>query len=110
MIYTKSMEKLYTLPEIAEILKVSRKSVYRYIQSGKLKASKGTGQWRIHRADLDALQTRYMKKTTSKIKRLKPNEFLDAMKRVKAIDREMLALKLEREFLISQVKPNKLSK
>jgi excisionase family DNA binding protein len=49
------MEKLYTLPEIAEILKVSRKSVYRYIESGKLKASKGTGQWRIKQSNLDTL-------------------------------------------------------
>jgi excisionase family DNA binding protein len=49
------MEKLYTLPEIAEILKVSRKSVYRYIESGKLKASKATGQWRIKQSDLDKL-------------------------------------------------------
>ena len=48
------MEKLYTLPEVAEILKVSRKSVYRYIQSGKLKATK-VGQWRIKQSDLDKL-------------------------------------------------------
>ena len=49
------MDKLYTLPEVAEILKVCRKSVYRYIQSGKLKATKATGQWRIKKQDLDKL-------------------------------------------------------
>ena len=49
------MEKLYTLPEIAEILKVSRKSIYRYIKSGKLKATKATGQWRIKQNDLNKL-------------------------------------------------------
>ncbi len=46
------MEKLYTLPEIAEILKVNRKSVYRYIQGGKLKATKA-GQWRIKHGDVN---------------------------------------------------------
>lgn len=46
------MQKLYTLQEIAEILKVSEKSVYRYIKSGKLKASK-IGQWRIKEEDLN---------------------------------------------------------
>ena len=48
------MEKLYTLPEVAEILKVSRKTIYRYIKSGKLKATK-IGQWRIKQGDLDKL-------------------------------------------------------
>lgn len=48
------MEKLYTLPEVAKILKVSRKTIYRYINSGKLKAAK-IGQWRIKQNDLDKL-------------------------------------------------------
>jgi len=43
---------LYTLREIAKILKVSEKSVYRYIKSGKLKANK-IGQWRIKESDLN---------------------------------------------------------
>ena len=48
------MEKLYTLPEVAKILRVSRKSIYRYIESGKLKAIK-IGQWRIKESDLNKL-------------------------------------------------------
>lgn len=48
------MEQLYTLPEVAAMLKVSRKTVYRYIESGKLKATK-IGQWRIKKSDLDKL-------------------------------------------------------
>lgn len=46
------MQKLYTIQQIAEILQVSKKSVYRYIKSDKLKATK-IGQWRIKKEDLD---------------------------------------------------------
>ena len=48
------MQKLYTIQQVADILQVSKKSVYRYIQSGKLKATK-IGQWRIKKEDLDKL-------------------------------------------------------
>jgi len=46
------MDKLLTLKEVAKILRVSERSVNRYIESGKLKASK-IGQWRIKQSDLD---------------------------------------------------------
>lgn len=48
------MEKntFYTVNEIAEILKVHQRTVFRYIKSGKLKAVK-TGQWRIKKEDFD---------------------------------------------------------
>ncbi len=49
MLMTK--EKLLTLKEVAEILRVSERSVTRYIESGRLKASK-IGQWRISEKDL----------------------------------------------------------
>lgn len=45
-------EKLLTIEEVAKILRVSTRSVNRYIESGKLKASK-IGVWRIKRSDLD---------------------------------------------------------
>jgi len=48
------MQKLYTIQEVADILKVSKKSVYRYIKSGKLEATK-IGQWRIKEEDLNKL-------------------------------------------------------
>jgi len=45
--------KLLTIEEVAEILRVSTRSVTRYIESGRLKASK-IGVWRIKQSDLDA--------------------------------------------------------
>ncbi|MBI2123812.1 MAG: helix-turn-helix domain-containing protein [Candidatus Wildermuthbacteria bacterium] len=44
--------KLLTIEEAAEILRVSTRTVIRYIQSGKLKASK-IGVWRIKEMDLN---------------------------------------------------------
>jgi excisionase family DNA binding protein len=46
------MHKFYTPQEIAELLKVSKRTVYRYLHTGKLKASK-FGHWRISKEDLD---------------------------------------------------------
>lgn len=46
------MDKLLIIKEVAEILRVSERSVNRYIESGKLKASK-IGQWRISQKDLE---------------------------------------------------------
>ena len=48
------MEKLFTLKETAKILRVSERTILRYLKSGKLKASK-LGQWRIKQSDLDEL-------------------------------------------------------
>jgi len=55
--------KLLTIEEVAEILRVSTRSVTRYIESGKLKASK-IGHWRITQKDLDMflVQSSNMKK------------------------------------------------
>ena len=44
-------DKLLTIEEVAKILRVSTRSVTRYIESGKLKASK-IGVWRIKVLDL----------------------------------------------------------
>ena len=46
-------EKLLTIEEVAKILRVSGRSVTRYIESGKLTASK-IGVWRIKQSDLDS--------------------------------------------------------
>lgn len=46
------MEKLLTLKETAKILRVSERTIMRYLKSGKLKASK-LGQWRIKQSDLE---------------------------------------------------------
>ena len=44
--------KLLTLKETAKILRVSERTIMRYLKSGKLKASK-VGQWRIKESDLE---------------------------------------------------------
>jgi len=46
------MDKLLTLKETAKILRVSERTIMRYLKSGKLKASK-LGQWRISQKDID---------------------------------------------------------
>lgn len=45
-------EKLLTLKEAAERLRVSERSVFRYIHSKRLKATK-IGYWRIKENDLE---------------------------------------------------------
>lgn len=59
---TSNVDKLFTIEEVAKILRVSGRSVTRYIESGKLKASK-IGVWRIKESDLNAFL-----ETTSNIK------------------------------------------
>lgn len=46
-------DKLYNLQEVADILRVSERSVFRYIVSGQLKATK-IGYWRVSESDLRA--------------------------------------------------------
>lgn len=47
-----SEDKLLTIEEVAKILRVSERSINRYITSGKLRASK-IGWWRIKESDLN---------------------------------------------------------
>lgn len=44
-------DKLLTLQEVKKILRVSDRSMYRYIAEGKLKATK-IGYWKISEKDL----------------------------------------------------------
>jgi len=46
------MDKLLTLNETAKTLRVSERTIMRYLKAGKLKASK-VGQWRIKEGDLE---------------------------------------------------------
>jgi len=46
------IDKLLTIEEVAKILRVSTRTVNRYIESSRLKASK-IGQWRISQKDLE---------------------------------------------------------
>ncbi|MDD4641686.1 MAG: helix-turn-helix domain-containing protein [Bacteroidales bacterium] len=45
------IEKLLTIEEVADILRVSTRTIVRYIECGKLKASK-IGVWRIKESDV----------------------------------------------------------
>lgn len=56
----KQTDKLLTIEEVAEILRVSTRTVVRYIESGRLKASK-IGVWRIKQSDVDA----FLEKTSN---------------------------------------------
>ena len=48
------MEQLYTLDEVARILRVHRLTAQRYVINGELPASKIGRAWRIRGADLEA--------------------------------------------------------
>jgi len=58
---TNSEDKLLTVDEVAEILRVSYRSVVRYIEHGKIKASK-IGTWRIRHSDL----IKFLEQTSNK--------------------------------------------
>lgn len=57
----RNIEKLLTIEEVAEILRVSTRSITRYIESGRLSASK-IGVWRIKQSDLND----FLNKTSNK--------------------------------------------
>ncbi len=60
------MDKLLTLKETAQVLRVSERTIMRYLKSGKLKASK-VGQWRISQKDLEEFLNKYSNKKHAKI-------------------------------------------
>lgn len=47
-----SEEKFLTLQEVAKRLRVSERSVFRYIHNGRIEATK-VGYWRIKESDLE---------------------------------------------------------
>jgi len=57
---SKFKDKLLTVKEVANYLRVSERSVLRYIEAGRLKASK-VGWWRIKQSDLD----KFLKETSN---------------------------------------------
>lgn len=46
--------KVYTLEEIAELLHITRRTLYTYVKTGKLKAVKVGKYWRVTEKNLDA--------------------------------------------------------
>ena len=59
-----NMDKLLTIKEVAKILRVSERSVNRYIEAGRLRASR-IGQWRIKESDLE----KFLDKNSNKAKK-----------------------------------------
>jgi len=49
------MEKYYTPEEVANLIKVSRKTIYNWIQEGRLKAVKIGHFWRVSESELNRL-------------------------------------------------------
>lgn len=47
-------KKVYTLDEIAELLHITKRTLYNYTKSGKLKAVKIGKYWRVTQDNLDA--------------------------------------------------------
>jgi len=45
---------LYTIEEVAQILKVTQRTVYNFIKNGDLKAVKVGKYWRVKHVDLEA--------------------------------------------------------
>lgn len=54
--YLEELDKFYTLNEVADILRVSRRTIYRYIKMGKLKAVKVHGQWRVSSEEIKRIK------------------------------------------------------
>ena len=48
------MDTLMTIDEVAAYLRLSKDTVYRMAQSGKIPASKVGTQWRFRQSDVDA--------------------------------------------------------
>ncbi len=50
---------IYTLDELAELLKVTKRTLYNYVRSGKLEAVKVGREWRVTEEQLkDFLQSK----------------------------------------------------
>jgi excisionase family DNA binding protein len=49
------IDKILTVPEIAEYLKVSRTTVWRWCNEGRLPAFRIGRHWRIYRSDIERL-------------------------------------------------------
>ena len=62
------MEKIYTLQEVAVKLRVSERTIFRYLKSGKLRGSK-IGAWRFSETDItNFLQSLSNNENTKSIK------------------------------------------
>jgi len=54
-------QKYLKVKEVAQELRVTKRTIFRYIESGKLKATK-IGQWRVTRTDLNSFVSKFKNK------------------------------------------------
>ena len=47
-------EALMTIEEVAEYLRVKKRTIYQWVREGKIPAIKTVGQWRFKRDKIDA--------------------------------------------------------
>lgn len=48
------MTEFLTVPQVAKLLQLSEKTIYRLAQEGQLPGFKAGGSWRFRRQDIDA--------------------------------------------------------
>lgn len=46
-------KELYKLSEVQELTQLTQRTIYNHIKSGKLRAVKVGGQWRVEKAELN---------------------------------------------------------
>lgn len=68
------LEQYYTVQEIRELLKISDRTLYRYIKSGQLKAEKFMSRYRISESNLKEFLKNSKSDTTDILKMLKDKE------------------------------------
>ena len=49
-----NMEELLTLKELSKYLKISKPTIYKMVEQGKIPALKIANQWRFKRGDIDS--------------------------------------------------------
>ena len=47
--------EVYTLDEVADILQITRRTIYTWIKEGRIKAFKVGRYWRVRREELDRI-------------------------------------------------------
>ena len=55
LIKVKGNTKMYNIDQVAEMLRLCRITVFRYIKSGKIKAIKIGKEWRIKQDEIDRI-------------------------------------------------------
>jgi len=49
-----AIQQLMTIDEVAEYLRVKKRTVYDWLKNGKIPAMKAVGQWRFKKEKIDA--------------------------------------------------------